>query len=143
MAKRRMFTLDIVDSDAFLTLPLSAQALYFHLGMRADDDGFVGKPITIMKSIGANSVDMELLIQKKFVLYFDEQGVIVVKHWWMHNQKRKDRYTETTYKKLANSLYLNDNGAYTFDKTNSKYIAWQPDGNQVATQDKLNKDKLS
>lgn len=148
MAKRRMFTLDIVDSDAFLTLPLSAQALYFHLGMRADDDGFVGKPITIMKTIGANNGDIEILINKKFLLYFQNEGVIVVKHWWMHNQKRKDRYNETTYKEIAETLYLNENKAYTLVNTKNKYLklennTWQENGNQMAPQDKLNKDKLS
>ena len=148
MAKRRMFSLDIVDSDAFLSLPLSAQALYFHLGMRADDDGFVGKPLAIMKSIGSNNGDMESLIAKRFVLYFSEEGIIVVKHWWMHNLRRKDRYTPTTYREIAEKLYLDSNNSYTTNPEKEKFLntintPWQPNGNQTATQDKLSKDKLS
>ena len=148
MAKRRMFSLDIVDSDAFLSLPLSAQALYFHLGMRADDDGFVGKPLAIMKSIGSNNGDMESLIAKRFVLYFSEEGIIIVKHWWMHNLRRKDRYTPTTYREIAEKLYLDSNNSYTTNPEKEKFLEtintpWQPNGNQTATQDKISKDKLS
>ena len=79
MAEKRMFTKKIVDSDAFLDMPLSTQALYFHLNMQADDDGFVNNPKKIQRVIGASADDLKLLIAKRFVLGF-ESGIIVVKH---------------------------------------------------------------
>ena len=96
MAKRRMFSLQIVDSDAFLDLPLSAQALYFHLGMRADDDGFINNANRICRTIGSNADDLKLLILKKFLIEF-ESGVKVIKHWRMNNYLPKDRYVPTVY----------------------------------------------
>ena len=84
MAERRMFTKKIIDSDAFLDMPLSTQALYFHLNMRADDDGFVNNPKKICRMTGASEDDLRVLISKRFVLTF-ENGVIVIKHWRMHN----------------------------------------------------------
>ena len=85
MANKRMFNIKIVDSDAFLDMPLSTQCLYFHLNMRADDDGFVGNPKRIQRLIGASDDDLKLLIVKKFILTF-ENGVIVIKHWRIHNK---------------------------------------------------------
>ena len=120
MAEKRMFTQKIIDSDAFLDMPLSTQALYFHLNMRADDDGFINNPKKIMRMIGASEDDLKLLITKRFIIAFDN-GVVVVKHWRMHNLLRKDRYTETQYVEQKNMLYLKENGVYT------------EDGNQVAT----------
>lgn len=96
MAERRMFTKKIIDSDAFLDMPLSTQALYFHLNMRADDDGFVNNPKKICRMTGASEDDLRVLISKRFVLTF-ENGVIVIKHWRMHNLLRKDRYKPTQY----------------------------------------------
>ena len=112
MAERRMFTMKIVDSDAFLDMPLSAQALYFHLNMRADDDGFVNNPKKIQRMIGANDDDLKVLIAKRFVLAF-ESGIVVIKHWRMHNLLRKDRYHPTQYQDEIGQLNLKDNGAYT------------------------------
>ena len=112
MAQKRMFTMKIVDSDAFLDMPLSTQCLYFHLNMRADDDGFVGNPKRIQRLIGASDDDLKLLIAKRFVLCF-ENGVIVIKHWRMHNTIYKDRYTQTTYIDEAKTLELKENKAYT------------------------------
>ena len=112
MAEKRMFTKKIVDSDAFLDMPLTTQALYFHLNMRADDDGFVNNPKKIQRMIGASEDDLKLLIAKRFILAF-ENGVIVIKHWRMHNLLRKDRYNPTQYQEEMNSLQLKDNGAYT------------------------------
>ena len=80
MADKRMFSLKIVDSDLFLDMPLSSQCLYFHLSMRADDDGFVNNPKKIIKIIGANEDDLKILIAKGFVIVFD-QGIIVITHW--------------------------------------------------------------
>lgn len=107
-----MFTMKIVDSDAFLEMPLSTQCLYFHLNMRADDDGFIGNTKRIMKIIGASEDDLRLLIAKRFVLTF-EDGVIVIKHWRMHNTLSRDRYAETSYTDEKKMLLLKDNGSYS------------------------------
>ena len=112
MANKRMFTMNICDSDAFLDMPLSAQCLYFHLNMRADDDGFISNPKRVSRLIGASEDDLELLILKKFVLCFDS-GVIVIKHWRMHNTLSAGRYTETVYKEEKAQLYLKENKAYS------------------------------
>lgn len=116
MANKRMFSLSIVDSDAFLDLPLSTQALYFHLNMRADDDGFISNPKKISRIIGASEDDLKLLIMKRFVLVF-EDGVIVIKHWRMHNTIQKDRYKKTNYIDDLKQLSIKENGAYTFVET--------------------------
>lgn len=113
MANKRMFNLSIVDSDAFLDLPLSTQALYFHLNMRADDDGFIGNPKRIQALIGASIDDLKLLVAKRFVLIF-EDGVLVIKHWRMHNTIQKDRYKKTNYIEDLKALSIKENGAYTF-----------------------------
>ena len=107
-----MFAKQIVDSDAFLDMPLSAQALYFHLAMRADDDGFINNPKKIQRMIGASDDDCKLLIMKRFVLIF-ESGVIVIKHWKIHNYIQKDRYKETLYVQEKKQLAAKDNKAYT------------------------------
>ena len=112
MAERRMFAKTIIDSDAFMDMPLSAQALYFHLSMRADDDGFVNNAKKIQRMIGASDDDCKLLVMKRFVLTF-ESGVIVIKHWRIHNYIQKDRYQETVYLKEKATLELNKNKAYT------------------------------
>lgn len=115
MANKRMFCLDIVNSDAFLDMPLSAQALYFHLGMRADDDGFIGNPKSIQRLAGASQDDLMLLITKRFLIAFDN-GVVVIKHWRMNNYIQKDRKKDTTYTELLNSLEVKENGSYTEKK---------------------------
>ena len=112
MANKRMFNMKIVDSDAFLDMPLSTQCLYFHLNMRADDDGFVGNPKRIKNLIGASDDDLKLLIAKRFLLVF-EDGVIVIKHWRMHNTIRKDRYTQTVYTDELKQLGVKENKSYT------------------------------
>jgi hypothetical protein len=112
MAQKRMFTMKIVDSDAFLDMPLSTQCLYFHLNMRADDDGFIGNPKKIMRMIGASEDDLKILLAKRFLLIF-EDSVVVVKHWWMHNTLAKDRYHETSYTDEKALLKIKDNKAYT------------------------------
>lgn len=112
VAKKRMFNVDIVGSDAFLDLPHTAQALYFQLGMRADDDGFVGNPKTIQRIAGTKASDLELLVKKRFLIQFPS-GVVVIKHWKINNQIQKDRYTPTVYTEEYQSLYIKDNKAYT------------------------------
>ena len=112
MAERRMFSKRIIDSDAFLDMPLSTQALYFHLSMRADDDGFVSNPRRIRTMVGASEDDLKLLIVKRFLLTF-ESGVVVIKHWRIHNYINPDRYTPTTYVEEKATLALDDKKAYT------------------------------
>lgn len=112
MAERRMFSKRIIDSDAFLDMPLSTQALYFHLSMRADDDGFVSNPRRIRTMVGASEDDLKLLIAKRFLLTF-ESGVVVIKHWRIHNYINPDRYTPTTYVEEKSTLALDDKKAYT------------------------------
>lgn len=112
MAERRMFAKTIIDSDAFLNMPSSSQNLYFHLGMRADDDGVVNNPRTIMRMIGASNDDMNLLISKKFVIVLEET-IIIIKHWRINNYIQKDRYVPSKYKELIDNLSLDENNAYT------------------------------
>lgn len=112
MAERRMFAKTIVLSDAFLDMPLSARCLYFTLGMLADDDGFVNSPKSIMRQAGASTDDLNLLLAKRFILSFDS-GVIVIKHWRIHNYIQKDRYKESKYMEEKSTLMLDQNGAYT------------------------------
>lgn len=112
MADKRMLTKKITDSDAFLDMPLSTQALYLHLNMAADDDGFVNSPKRIQRLIGASEDDLKLLIAKSFLIPFDS-GIIVIKHWRMHNVLQKDRYRPTVYTEEARSLRIKDNKAYT------------------------------
>lgn len=111
MAERRMFAKTIIDSDAFLDMPVTSQLLYFHLSMRADDDGFVNKPKSIMRMIGTKDDDIKLLFAKKFLIPFDS-GVVAIKHWKIHNYIRKDTYTETKYKEELSTLEMDENNAY-------------------------------
>ena len=141
MAERRMFTTKIIDSDAFLDMPLSAQSLYFHLNMRADDDGFINNPRKIQRMIGASDDDLKLLIAKRFLLVF-ETGVMVIKHWRMHNLLRKDRYSPTQYQEEYQRLKIKANGSYTETTGNQLATAWQPSDNQMAPQDSIGKDSI-
>lgn len=115
MAERRCFSMKIVDSDAFLDMPLSTQSLYFHLGMRADDDGFVNSPKRIARLVGAGEDDLKLLIAKRFILAF-ENGVVVIKHWKMQNTLKNDRVKAPQYPELAALIYIKPNGAYSVDE---------------------------
>lgn len=132
MAKKRMLSLQIVDTDAFLDMPLSTQALYFHLVMRADDEGFIDNPKKIIRLISCQEDDYKVLISKRFILTF-ESGIIVIKHWLIHNTIRMDRFNKTVYCEEKESLILKKNKAYT------------DNGNQMATsgEHKLSKVKLS
>lgn len=112
MAERRMFAQKIIDSDAFLDMPLSTQALYFHLSMRADDEGFINNPNKIKRVVGASDDDMKVLLAKNFIIAF-ESGVIVIKHWKIHNYIRADRLVKTAYIDEKALLTLKENGAYT------------------------------
>jgi len=114
MAERRMFAKSIIDSDAFLDMPLSTQALYFHLSMRADDEGFVNNPKRLIRFVGAADDEIKVLLAKKFILSFDS-GVIVIKHWKIHNYIQKDRFKETNYHDEKALLSVNENNSYSMD----------------------------
>ncbi len=147
MANKRMFAKTIIDSDAFLDMPLSTQALYFHLSMRADDDGFVNNPKKLTRMIGCGEDDFKLLIAKRFLLLF-ESGVVVIKHWLIHNTIRKDRKTPTNYQTEYSQLEEKENKSYKkVDSTNvyerldvtpkpinnQLTTNWQPNDNQLTT----------
>ena len=147
MAERRMFAKTIIDSDAFLDMPMSSQALYFHLAMRADDDGFVNSPKRIQRLIGAADDDLKVLIAKQFVIAF-ENGIIVIKHWKMHNYIRTDRYKPTIYENEKSTLMLDNNGIYNGTDTKCIPMTAETDTNGIPNvhqrypQDRLGKDRL-
>ena len=114
MAERRMFHAGVVESDAFLDLPLSTQALYFHLGMNADDDGFINGPKQIARSAGCTPADLTALVNAQFLLDFD--GVVVLRHWRMANNLRNDRKKELQYPDIAKKIYLLQNKIYTLKR---------------------------
>lgn len=139
MAERRMFSKTIIDSDMFLDMPLSTQALYFHLSMRADDDGFVNNPKKIQRMIGCGDDDLKLLIAKQFIIPF-ESGICVIKHWRIHNYIRNDRYKPTMYKEEKGQLLLEENNMYGLsnsvplvDTDSSKNNLGIPDGYRMDT----------
>lgn len=143
MAKKRMFSIDIVGSDAFLDLPYSAQCLYFQLGMRADDDGFVGNPKTIQRIAGTKASDLELLVKKRFLLQFPS-GVVVIKHWKINNDIKKDRYSPTVYTDEFQMLSTKENKAYTERSTNVSTLDTEPAQNvsTLDTQYSIDKNRL-
>lgn len=140
MAERRMFAKIIIDSDAFLDMPLSTQCLYFHLSMRADDDGFINNPKKVQRMIGASDDDLKLLILKNFIIPF-ESGIVVIKHWKIHNYIRSDRYKQTVYQEEKALLELKENGTYT-----TRQPVGIPGDNQAVyrldTQVRLGKDSI-
>ena len=140
MAERRMFAKTIVDSDAFLDMPQTAQLLYFHLAMRADDDGFINKPKTVMRMVGSRDDDLACLAAKKFIIPF-ESGVVVIKHWKIHNYIRGDRYVETKYKNEKDLLETDENKAYRLPESEVSTIGI-PSDNQMDTQVRLGKVRL-
>lgn len=131
MAQRRMFSPQIVCSEEFLTMPVSSRELYFQLGMHADDDGFI-QPKLIMRTIGASEDDLKVLLSKRFLIYFDG-GVVVIKHWLIHNLIQKDRYHPTRFQEEIKTLIVKDNKAYT-EINNSV--------NKMLTEVRLGKDKI-
>ena len=136
MAERRMFAKTIIDSDSFIDMPLSTQALYFHLSMRADDEGFINNPKKIQRMIGCSDDDLKLLIAKNFIIPF-ESGIVVIKHWKIHNYIRSDRFKQTVYQEERSQLSVKENGTYTLGIPNDSQVAYQLD-----TQDRLGKDRL-
>ncbi|EJJ1066655.1 DNA replication protein [Enterococcus faecalis] len=142
-----MFAKTIIDSDAFLDMPLSTQSLYFHLSMRADDDGFINNPKKIQRMVGCGDDDLKLLMAKRFILVFDS-GVIVIKHWKIHNYIRNDRYKPTLYQEEKAELAEKNSKAYTFktEVIESENHLGIPDDNRIGyqmdTQVRLGKDRL-
>lgn len=113
MAERRMFASKVISSDDFLDMPATSQLLYFHLGMRADDDGFVGSPRAVMRMIGASNDDLKLLCAKNYIIPF-KSGVVLVSHWKINNYIQRDRYHETVYLSEKQGVEVKENGVYTF-----------------------------
>lgn len=163
MAERRMFARTIVESDAFLDMPLSAQSLYVHLVMNADDWGFVNNPRSIRRMCGASEDDLRLLVAKKFLLAF-ESGAAVIKSWWVNNYVKSDRRRDTRYQEELAALYLDENKSYTLKDTGVRPAdmfkrgtkvepvciqsgsnlepEWNQSGSKVEPQVRLGKDRL-
>lgn len=143
MANRRMIAKTIIDSDAFLDMPQSTQLLYLHLNFRADDDGFLNNAKSIMRNIGAKDDDLKLLAVKKFVIPF-ESGVVVIKHWKIHNYIAADRHTPTKYKNELAMLNLDENSAYSLSQQEIEipYTECIQDVYEMDTQVRLGKDRL-
>lgn len=144
MAERRMFSKKIVCSDSFLDLSMDAQLLYFHLGMAADDDGFVSNPKAVTRLCGASSDSLNELTDKRFILKFEESNVVLVKHWLINNQLRKDRKTSTTFQSLLCQVMVKENNSYTERVLGCQSATnCQPNDNQVTTncQPRLDIDK--
>lgn len=142
MAERRMFTKKVTDDDNFMSLSSSAQALYLHLSMSADDDGFCNQINIAMFKAHASIQDLEALLSKRYIYQF-ENGVIVIKHWRMANALRKDRYTPTAFQEELKQLKLKNNGAYTW--SGCQVVAeGLPSGCQVEDtgKDRLDKDSI-
>ncbi len=135
-----MFAKTIIDSDAFLDMPLTTQALYFHLSMRADDEGFINNPKKIMRMIGASDDEFRLLQAKSFIIPF-ESGVCVIKHWRIHNYLRNDRFKPTVYVEEKAQLSVKDNRAYTLNPgtANHGIPVGIPNSDQCETQYRLGK----
>ena len=143
MAERRMFAKTIIDSDVFIDMPISARLLYYDLAMRADDDGFVNSPKKIMKFVGASTDDMNVLIARQFIIPF-ESGVVVIKHWRIHNYIQKDRYKPTSYQTEMENLTLKNGAYYIEDLPDVSNLDTEciQDVYEMDTQVRLGKDRL-
>ena len=142
MPEKRMFTKKITESDAFLDMPFSAQCLYFHLNMYADDDGFINAPRKVMRFIGAREEDMNILTEKHFVLTFDS-GVVVIKHWRMHNTLQNDRYHPTDYQEEFGQLLLKDNKSYSMTYGNKMETKWKQNVSKMETELNITKHNIT
>lgn len=136
MAERRMFAKKVTNDDSFMQLSASAQALYFHLAMSADDDGFCNQVTVSMFKAHASTQDLQSLLEKQYIYQF-ESGVVVILHWKIHNSIRNDRYKETMYQEERMMLTVKENGAYTTVDT-----VGIPVGNQMDTQVRLGEESL-
>lgn len=140
MARRRMFSLDVVDTDKFLDMPSSTQALYFHLGMRADDDGFVSSPKRITKTVNCSEDDLKLLIAKGYLIPF-ESGVVVISDWKINNELKKDRYKPTIHLSEFEKIQTQKNKSYSLIASMTDTKRFQ-DVSKMDTQDSIGKDSI-
>lgn len=111
MANKRMFSIGIIDSDQFLDMSMEARLLYYDLGMRADDDGFVNSPKKIMRITKVTDKSLDELEDKGFIFRF-VSGVLVIRHWNINNNMRKDTYHETSYTEEKAQLVLDSASIY-------------------------------
>ena len=142
MTNKRMFNKNIVESDAFLDMPATAQLLYFHLSLNADDYGVVPNPKTIQRLAGCNNDDLKILMAKRFVLAH-KCGVIVIKHWRINNVMRSDRLKDSVYEEVLEDLRIKENGAYTDDLSQGEPIIRKSNGNQLTTKRQPNDNQLT
>lgn len=144
MAEKRMFSSNVIDSDAFLDMSPTARLLYYDMGMRADDDGFIDSPKKIMRIIGASDSDLKELIDNGFVLRF-ESGVIVIRHWYVNNRVRRDTYHETIYTEEKSRLFMEKNNVYQLrnDSVTDTLQTRDEIGSQIrGGEDRIDKDRL-
>jgi len=142
VAKKRMFTIEVVESDAFTEMPISSQLLYFHLNMVADDDGFINNSRRMAKFIGCSNDDLKNLIAKRFIISFDS-GIIVIKHWRLHNSIRSERKKNTQYQDEFKTLIIKENGVYsTFVRQMSDKCQTNVSVDKIRL-DKIRLDKIS
>ena len=155
MAERRMMAKSIIDTDVFLDMPISSQNLYFHMLLRADDDGFISNPKSILRTIGASEDDLKLLLAKQYIFGF-ESGVVVIKDWKVHNYIRSDRYKPSQLPE-KNFVCISETGSYELNNTEissgiptgrqlvyQRYPTGIPTGRQLVYpgKDRLGKDRL-
>ena len=133
MANKRMFSIDVTETDTFLEMPLTAQALYFHLAMRGDDDGFVSNPRSIMRVTGCNENDLKALVESGYIITF-RSGVIVISDWKVNNYLRGDRYKPTTFQNELSMLTETANKRYILGSDGQRSTVGIPNGNQLSTQ---------
>lgn len=150
MAERRMFSKAVARSDSFIDMPLSTQALYFQLGLDADDDGFIVGVKAVQKLLGCGDDDLKLLIAKRFLLVF-ESGLLLVRHWKVNNYIRGDRHKATIYCDEYEQIYMDKNNTYQYksDLKNSNILNQNsmlnvgvPNDNQMTTQTSTDKTNL-
>lgn len=142
MANKRMFSVDVTETDAFLEMPLTAQALYFHLGMRGDDDGFVSNPRSIVRVSGCSESDLATLAQSGYIITF-RSGVIVISDWKVNNYLRGDRYKTTVFQNELSMLEETANKRYVLAHGAKRSTVGIPNDNQVATQYRVEKSRVA
>lgn len=111
MAGRRCISSKITESDPFYALPESAQALYLHLNMQADDDGFINNAASVSSRFKGGAAALKKLVEKRFVLKFDD--VYVIKHWRISNSLKNDRLKPLSYASISQRIWVKGNKAYT------------------------------
>ena len=137
MAERRMFARSLLQSDAFLDMPVRTRFVYIMLGMAADDDGFINSPKSVLRQCGATAADLKRLVEEEFLLEFPS-GVTVIRHWLVHNLVKRDRYRETAHKEEKAQLTLDENKVYVL----CPEPKWNQSGNHLEPQDRLGQDRL-